>query len=129
MNIAAYKKFRWIPTLLVTLAILWLTLAPHPLPSNKLHLFRGADKVVHAIMFCALTFAALFDISRWTFKMKLRTMFLTAFVVLIFAYLDEAAQTHMKLGRRGDLYDFIADAVGIFLATWLIMLCYYRKKQ
>ena len=112
-----YKIFRWWPTIVVFIAILWLTLAPHPLPDNDIRMFEGADKIVHAIMFGALTFAALFDISKWSLRLNLTTILSVCAGILIFAFLDEAAQSYMNLGRTGDLYDFIADALGILIVA------------
>ncbi len=43
-------------TAVVVLAILWLTLAPKPLPDSDVHWFEGADKVVHGCMFGGLFF-------------------------------------------------------------------------
>lgn len=46
---------------IVVIAILWLTLAPHPLPESDVPLFEHADKVVHALMFGGLVFALIID--------------------------------------------------------------------
>lgn len=54
----------WILTIVVSLAILYLTLVPHPLPDDTPQLFPGADKVVHALMFGGLTFVILLDTQR-----------------------------------------------------------------
>ena len=43
---------RYLPTLIVLCAILYLSLAPAPIPdADKLHLFKGADKVVHFCLY------------------------------------------------------------------------------
>ncbi len=54
----------WILTIVVSLAILYLTLMPQPLPDDTPKLFPGADKVVHALMFGGLTFVILLDTQR-----------------------------------------------------------------
>lgn len=113
------RKARWWSTVIVTTAILWLTLAPHPLPDNDARWFEGADKIVHALMFFALTCAAIFDFSLNGKKTGILKVFIISLCVAVFAALDEWAQGAMGLGRSKDIFDFIADCTGIIIAAFL----------
>ena len=57
-------------TILVTGAILWLTLAPHPLPESDMPVIPGMDKVVHGCMFGGLYFILAFDALLWRIGKK-----------------------------------------------------------
>lgn len=136
------KRFRFLtPGLLtaaVTAAILWLTLAPQPLPEADLPLFPGADKVVHALMFGGLVFALVFDRELWRLrrqrlsgKLPQRKLYIIVLFFLaasVFGGVIELIQEGMQAGRTGDAADFAADCAGAFLsalvspaiASWLL---------
>lgn len=119
MSIKNHLKSWW-PTGVVLLAVLWLTLAPDPVPDQHIELFAGADKVVHVLMMGGLTAVLIFDFRRrrpadgkavtWTEAMVL------ALAVGCFSALDEWAQGAMGMGRTSDVMDFCADMTGIFIA-------------
>lgn len=121
------RKYRWAPTAIVWFAVVWLTLAPNPLPGNQIKLFEGADKIVHGLMFFTLTICGLADISDWKRIVSLKNIYIITICVLIFAALDEWMQNMMGLGRTSDFYDFTADCAGILTAVILILLI--RKKD
>lgn len=113
---------RWWLTIIVTAAILWLTLAPHPVGDNEIELFPGADKIIHAIMMGGLAFTALFDFARngtWRNIRKITPAIAitVAFTCIIFSCIDEWGQGVMNLGRSSDPFDLIADIAGIILAA------------
>ena len=56
-----YKIPRNLLSIVVTAAVLYLTLSPNIGAGSGLFSFPGADKVVHGIMFFALTAVYLFD--------------------------------------------------------------------
>ncbi|MCM1021149.1 MAG: hypothetical protein NC343_02480 [Muribaculum sp.] len=108
-------------TAIVTLAILYLTLIPKPLPDLEPELFEGADKVVHGLMFLGFAGAVGLDYLRSSAGERyLSAPFshILLFVVLSIAFggLVELAQGAMKIGRGEDIYDFLADAIGAVLA-------------
>lgn len=113
---------RWWLTIIVTAAILWLTLAPHPVGDNEIELFPGADKIIHAIMMGGLAFTALFDFARngtWRNIRKITPAIAitVAFTCIIFSCIDEWGQSVMNLGRSSDPFDLVADIAGIILAA------------
>lgn len=112
----------WWPTFIVLSAILWLTLAPHPVGDTEIELFPGADKLVHAIMMGGLAFTMLFDYARrgeWRYRRTIN-IYSAATVALIctaFSCVDEWAQGAMEMGRSTDPLDLAADIAGIITAT------------
>ncbi len=126
----------WILTIIVSLAILYLTLVPQPLPDDTPKLFPGADKVVHALMFGGLTFVILLDRQRRenyrlngadsqnTFWQPLSKKFVwtVAAVSALAGIIIECLQWVMGLGRGFEVGDILADTIGsfVFAALWLI---------
>ncbi len=117
----------WLLTIVVSAAILYLTLFPKPLGDNDIRLFEDADKVVHAIMFGALYAAIVLDLwFRRIRKSRSPNPFVspkTAIAVAIFVSaaggLIEVAQYLMELGRGMELADWIADTLGATLSMLL----------
>lgn len=115
---------RWVPrwafTALVVAAILWLTLAPQPLPEEDLPTFPGMDKVAHACMFGGLLIALLWD---WTVvrgnRIGKKRPLLAALAVAAFGGAIELVQEAMGMGRGADILDFLADCGGIVAVYYL----------
>lgn len=110
---------RWWPTAVTLAAVLWLTLAPKPVPDMEMPMFPGADKIVHMLMMFGLTSVALFDIRRGEGRLGVRAVIVTALCVVVFSALDEWAQGVMGAGRSADILDFAADCLGIMMAAYL----------
>lgn len=122
----------WMFSILVIAAILWLTLAPDPLPDNDLPLFPGFDKVGHACMFGGLYFAAAFDWSTrhrkshicpdTSFKLPAKYAIAILVATIAFGGAIELIQGAMGMGRGCDIFDFLADIAGVAVAA-LITPC------
>lgn len=123
------RKIRWWPTILCLAAILWLTLAPHPVPDTRIELFEGADKVVHGIMFFVLTVFILGDIGNYYLRLNFTDCLFTGICIVIFAGADEWAQGAMGLGRTAETADFLADLAGIAAATGLYLFFKIAKRH
>lgn len=104
---------------LTVIAILWLTLAPHPTGDLDLPLFPGADKVVHAIMFGVLAFVVCLEtMKRHGWKMlSLPLIGVIAFLCAAFGTGIEILQRAMGLGREFEVLDILSDAAGAFGAA------------
>ena len=111
---------RWIATALVLLLILYLTLVPRPLPNTNIEI-PGLDKLAHAIMFGVLAFVTSIDMARRNRNvirtLSNSTIIYISIIVAFVGLLIEILQQLMQLGRGGDLLDFIADIIGIFIAS------------
>lgn len=128
---------RWLPTIIVAVAIAWLTLAPHPLPENNIEWFEGADKVVHFIMFATLMSTVIFGL-HWSCassrsetgvaNRESRARLLAAgLCVTVFAALDEWAQGAMHMGRSAEFADFLADLAGISIICLIRYCCRFSR--
>ena len=104
-------------TILTILAILWLTLAPDPLPSTGMKLFPGADKVVHAVMFGALPAAWFIDRRRHGHTPTTGQVWLAAALSALAGGLIEILQALLPTGRTADWRDFLADCAGAIVAA------------
>lgn len=115
----------WVLTTLCLIAILWLTLNPSPTPDVDLPLFPGADKLIHAIMFGALTFTACFDYEKFRGN-RSRKSILTPLIMAAASTATgigiEFLQQAMALGRSFEIADMAADAVGAFSAASIVIL-------
>lgn len=111
-------------SVLTVLAILWLTLAPDPLPDNELPMFPGADKICHGIMFGGLVFCMMLDrMRRRDWRRDSVGFGLFAFIFsALFGVGIEYAQSYMALGRSFELWDMVADAAGALLTAVLWLL-------
>lgn len=118
----------WIFTILTTLLILWLTLAPNPLGDNSPKLFQGADKIVHGMMFGFLTLMILLDRIRrngWVSLSK-GYVFGASAASAIFGALVEVAQLEMQLGRGFEWEDILADTLGCVICGLAWLSCQRR---
>lgn len=115
---------RFLTSAVVTAGVLYLTLAPRPFGSVRIPLFKGADKVVHFMMFFAMAFAYHFDFRRGKKPVDEARLMGWIFVSLsAFGGLIELAQWKMRMGRSGDWYDLLADIAGAvygIILAWLI---------
>lgn len=118
-----------IPTLIILLAILYLTLAPQPVDTGDIQLFQGADKIVHAVMFGALTLAILYDIKSILRQIPRPSIISLATVISIATGgLVELLQSWMTLGRSAEWLDFAADAAGALIAACCFRLWFTRAR-
>lgn len=116
---------------LTLIAILWLTLVPHPLGKAHFSLFKGADKVVHVVMFGFLTLVMLLDTMKeckWA-MLSLVKIGLVAFACGALGVLIEWGQKKMGLGRSFEVLDILANAAGALGAggIWAMFQEYLAK--
>lgn len=103
---------RYALTLLSVAAVLWLTLAPDPLPDNDAELWPGFDKCVHLLMMGEICGVWLWNRFR---KRQVKVAGILAIVVAVaaFAGVIEIIQESMGMGRSGDIGDWEAGCMGI----------------
>lgn len=108
-------------TIIVTLAIIYLTIVPKPLPDMSPKLFEGADKVVHALMFFGFAGAFGLDYLRSgrgyaAGKLPSYIIIIAVVISIVFGGVVELVQGAMNMGRGEDIYDFLADVSGAVLS-------------
>lgn len=116
-------------SVLITLGVLYLCLAPQPIKDPGIFYFEGADKVVHFLMFFALTLSYLFDYWKIVYphRPKAKKTIAISVAAIVLGGIIEFLQEYMNLGRSMDATDLFADSVGVVCAT-LIMYFYAFKK-
>lgn len=80
----------------------------------------GFDKVIHTFMYCGLTLLFvryLLYCKKYSFVKSLR---ISVLVILIYGVFDELHQP--LVGRVASVADYLADAVGVFLASLVLMV-------
>lgn len=124
MMIMTDRLPKWTLTTLTTAAILWLTLAPHPLPEVDMPLFPHADKVVHALMMGGLLWSWALDIMRChrAWIRPPHRLLQATIAVILFGGAIELAQLAMHAGRGAEWLDFAADAAGAVVAMLTLRL-------
>ena len=108
------KLLRWVPIVLWVLIICWLSFTP--LTELKIKPPIGADKFAHIGMYGVLGL-----ISLWTGKKRLVQILLLSFCFIL-AGMTEVIQLYFVENRTGDVFDFLANSIGIFgsmlIAKW-----------
>lgn len=92
-------------------------LPPQDLP--KLQLFRGADKVVHFMMY--FIFSILFC---WAIKSELKyyRLAISIPVTIGWGIMMEYLQLSMHAGRSFSIYDMLANSLGVFSGVIIYVL-------
>ncbi len=123
----------WLPTVIAVGLLLWLTLAGKPLGDTEVHLFPGADKVAHILMFGGTAVAILFDCQKHRGWRPLRwpVLIAVAAIVSIGGVAIEFAQEAMGDGRSFEKADMAADTFGAFAAAllWIVFQKYWSIKS
>lgn len=123
---------RWIPAILFIGFIGWIIIEADLGTQNPLIQFANSlpygDKIGHAaiygVMALLVTVASRFrtwNLLGWRF-------FYGTSLVLLFALLEEGSQYFLTT-RNFDLYDGVADMVGIGLASWVLSFWYKQRNR
>ena len=116
------RKFFW--TILLTIIVFILSVMPLT-EAPQLPGFHMADKWVHFVMYGSLSTAAWMDFFRGCFspggirgrRGSWLAAFLWAFAYpALFGALMEVWQEYLTTTRNGDLYDWVADFIGVLIA-------------
>jgi len=87
------------------------------------------DKVVHVFIFFVQTFLLLVAFRTQYLLGSRRLVYAWAIfsIISLFALLTEVMQAYVFVGRDGNVFDFIADVVGV-LVGYLAYNLYFKKK-
>lgn len=113
-----FKRGAFVPTIVVLVAITYLSLAQDPVHTQGLHLFEGADKVVHGCMYLALVVVGSYDLYR-VGRPSVRGRLGWMVVAVMWGGVMELLQGAMGLDRSADWLDFAANSCGALLGFLL----------
>lgn len=88
---------------------------------------RGEDKLVHFLLYFFLTLLSGLRIQRLRQDRMRHRLLKWALFYLVFAIVDE--WTQQFVGRTPSVYDWLADALGIALATWFLVARWRRTEN
>jgi len=114
----------WKPILWLAFICYGLFIPASSLPSKPFLNIPYFDKMVHLSMFfifCLLLF-------RPFKKLGFKYYFLAPATAIVFGAILEWAQRSISATRSSDIYDFLANATGIMLATFFYFLLVSKRK-
>ncbi len=88
------------------------------------------DKLVHIFIFGVQAFLLLIPFSEQYLTGRNRLLYRAALllIAILFALLTEVLQAYVFIGRNGNLYDFIADVIGVGVGLLAYILLNKKKK-
>ena len=117
----------WIPSTAVIAIIGYISLDSDPLSISHIHLFYGADKIIHFIMYFTLCTVLILDYAKTRLPHHTQLSTEIAFTTLAFALglIFEVLQGAITENRTFDIYDIVANTSGAvagfaFLKLWLM---------
>lgn len=122
-----------VASVVVVMAVLYLTLFPDPLPDNTPS-FPGLDKIVHGLMMFGVSGCVAFDYLRSRYGLGKKTppkgiLLIILVSTILFGGAIELLQAWMDQGRSEDLFDFIADSAGAISAFLVELLWWCQLRQ
>ena len=129
INVIINRIPKGLMSLLIVMIVAYLSLDKNPFDANEVHLFEGADKVVHCIMYWVMTLIFMIDWAKFRYPKKITVLSMWVCVALAFAYslLMEYLQDAMKLGRAASTNDAIANFIGTLLGFLLMKYVFFKR--
>jgi VanZ family protein len=117
-----YSSKGFIATIVFAVLILILSIIPSDFKGDQtIFLFKGADKLIHALMYAAFSFLVVNEyLNQSSFKWSSLLIILS--IVLAYSILMELVQYFFVDYRSGDWKDVLANLVGIISGSLLILL-------
>ncbi len=121
----------WTVSVIVFACIAYVSLAPKPFGEISFKLFKGADKVVHLLMYMCLAIVLMLDYSKFKYPHHTNINVSLALMATasLYGLLMELGQLVLHNGRGYDLYDWFVDTLGViigFLIARLWLMRVYR---
>ncbi len=108
-------RYRWLAVAWAVIVLALLAVPSQSIPDTTVIKF---DKVIHAVLFGAGAGLALRGWPRLPWRVL--------FVLILFSPLTEVWQAVLPIGREPDLYDVVADWIGVFV-VWLALRWPWRR--
>lgn len=87
------------------------------------------DKAIHIFIFGVQAFLLLFAFGEQYSLVRNRLVYSSLLIItILFALLTEVLQAYVFIGRDGNVYDFIADVVGVGVG-FVAYILYFKKKK
>lgn len=107
----------WTMTCIVVAVVAWLTLASKPVGDMQPLLFKGADKIAHALMFAGIATAFMLDLHKHYARRLTATCRVSACLIAAMLGIGSEMMQHaMHAGRTFEWGDVAADSIGALLA-------------
>ncbi|PIQ33741.1 MAG: VanZ family protein [Bacteroidetes bacterium CG18_big_fil_WC_8_21_14_2_50_41_14] len=89
--------------------------------------WASPDKIVHLLIFGVQVFLIILGFKPQYLNSKQRFKFVigATIITILYGLVTELLQSYVFIGRDGNIFDFLADAVGAFLG----LLAYYLLKM
>ena len=89
------------------------------------------DKAVHLVVFGVQSILLLHAFREQYFQKKKRLIYQSSILLIsiLFALSTEVLQKYLFVGRDGNVWDFIADVVGVFIGFLAYYLLNYKKMK
>jgi len=113
-------------TILCSLCILALSMAPFS--GNRFETIPYTDKLVHAIMYAILTFILLYDYSKYRTVKTIRHYKTLIILPILYGGLMEIMQGLLTTTRSADMFDFLANSIGVFIGLIISYTFYYARR-
>lgn len=111
------------PLTLLCIVLIWVLCLVKP-PSHLPDMGLGADKWAHVLMYLGTCSVLWWEYFRCHFHSNRPKVFLLAVVLPIgMSGVIELAQHYLTTNRSGDVYDFVANALGVCLAAAGAWVC------
>lgn len=104
-------------SLITFVVIIYVSLDNNPFEINRVQLFEGADKIIHALMYGFFVMVMIYESSKYLYfeESDFISYILLFMMAFLFSVAMELLQELMEIGRHMDIYDIIANTSGIIL--------------
>ena len=113
-------------TLLCSLFILILSIAPFS--SHRIHPMPNTDKLIHFMMYLIFTVIFFYEYRKTHPIKQLRFYLVVMTLPIIYGGLMELFQSIFTTNRSADVFDFLANSVGVFVGVTISYTFYYVRR-
>jgi len=99
-----------------------------PFSGNRFETIPYTDKLVHAIMYAILTFILLYDYSKYRTVKTIRPYKTLIILPILYGGLMEIMQGLLTTTRSADMFDFLANSIGVFIGLIISYTFYYARR-
>ncbi|MFT5512397.1 MAG: VanZ family protein [Bacteroidia bacterium] len=115
----------------ILLAVIILILSIMPVPQMPKLGVKAGDKIGHFLAYVVLSFAVLFEIARkfrWS-NIYRRWLSRAVLICILYGVILECLQASSLFNRHFDIYDMLANTIGVVTGSTLFILAFSRIKK